>query len=498
MDLRTKDGYGTKQPRGGATTLLDLVTRDDQDTSLFPLTANITRFIRDEGMRTVPMTSVYQEFTFRGPAEFGQTFTFELAHTACGDLINGLFIQIRLADWIPAFDRERLRCGQYTVDSNVGPKWWTYINSLGTALLNEATLEVDDQVLERITGDACTVISTLFPDLNTQIGLSETIARQSISDLKAMDGSVSLPTDDMWITVPLCFSMLRERLTATFPLIACRDGTMRVRLSLKPFDQIVRSVTGIKACDDTPLGKTFNYFDARFREVGPIRKTLESFPNVPKMRQIQLLTYGTFVDGPYREMLLRQPFERPFREIQQFDFNEPLKFVVNKTGDDRITIQLPLEANQPVEEIVWFLRRKAAVKQNNDWINFSATLEKDYHPVFGPLEPLLIGAKIQGNGMEIVSQDEAWFRSHISRAHRGGKVAYDSFIYGYSFAKTPGEHDPTGSINASRLSSLRLVLDVKPPLPTTTADTEWEVHVFVFAFQWLRFGNGLCNKVFID
>jgi hypothetical protein len=148
------------------------------------------------------------------------------------------------------------------------------------------------------------------------------------------------------------------------------------------------------------------------------------------------------------------------------------------------------------------LRRKASISQNNNWINFSATLEKDYDPIFSPLEPLLIGAKIQGNGMDIVSQDEAWFRSHISRAHRSGKVAYDSFIYGYSFAKSPGEHDPTGSINASRLSSLRLTLDVKPPSVSTeasaTADTEWEVHVFVFAFQWLRFGNGLCNKVFID
>jgi hypothetical protein len=158
-------------------------------------------------------------------------------------------------------------------------------------------------------------------------------------------------------------------------------------------------------------------------------------------------------------------------------------------------VQLPLEANQPVEEIVWFLRRKAAITVNNDWVNYSAVLEKDYDPVFSPLEPLLIAGRLQGNGMDIVSQDEAWFRSHISRTHKGGKTAYDSFIYGYSFAQKPGEHDPTGSINASRLSTLRLTLDVKPPNST---DSEWEVHVFVFAFQWLRFGNGLCNKVFID
>ena len=199
-------------------------------------------------------------------------------------------------------------------------------------------------------------------------------------------------------------------------------------------------------------------------------------------------------------MLLRQPFERPFREIQQFDFNEPLKYVVNKSGNDKITVQLPLEANQPIEEIVWFLRRKASVTLNNDWVNYSATLEKDYDPVFSPLEPLLLSAKLQGNGMDIVCQDEAWFRSHISRAHKGGKTAYDSFIYGYSFARNPGEHDPSGSINASRLSTLRLTLDVKPPTLNTgtLTDSEWEVHVFVFAFQWLRFGNGLCNKVFID
>jgi hypothetical protein len=252
-------------------------------------------------------------------------------------------------------------------------------------------------------------------------------------------------------------------------------------------------------CEETPLGKTYAMNDLRFPKNGPIAINTPTLVNPRLINNINLLCQGIFVDGPYREMLLRQAFERPFREIQQFDFNEPLKYVVNKAGDDKITVQLPLEANQPIEEIVWFLRRRASVDLNNDWTNYSATLEKDYDPVFSPLEPLLVSAKLQGNGMDIVNQDEAWFRSHISRAHRGGKTSYDSFIYGYSFAKSPGEHNPTGSINASRLSSLRLVLDVKPPpVSTDGTTTEWEVHVLVFAFQWLRFENGVCNKVFMD
>lgn len=851
------DPYGSKQPRGHATTVLDLVSRDDQDNTLFPLSATISRFLtRDEGHRTIPFSSVMRECTFKGPAELGQRFLFELSDVNCGDLLQGLFIQIKMGDWLPDLIRSRLETGEYTYEYT-SLDIWTYLNSLGTAILEEATLEVDDQILERITGDSVDVISRLFPDLNTQIGLADSLGKKTVAEVKAWTGSRALPTEDGWITVPLVFSILREKTTATFPLLACRAGTVRVGVTLKRFDQIVRKVSGTRgSCTDTPLGKkitlvpkgikvstlaliilpdytaikysydgiawytspssiistvldnerqyksiayngrlwvavitedpihafswsedgiVWNFIrntigissntsilwdsniniwvayggnsivwsedgktwntssidieDFRIRSIvsdgtqfiaggyvstdpiafrstngkewypidtdafnsiiykivtngiiwiafseeriswsengidwtiatydpgiqvsrfnraivwdrgkwisssgmsgasllysldgkywrsivtNPIHvvtalasngsiwvssgtsefdsqllawssdgivwtlstvypfdmgstnniiwngsvwvtdsklysldgkewyttidssESIESWialgsnrvppfflensgsqlleplhttslvniqtPQVPPpLKQIQLLTYGVFVDGPYREMLLRQPFERPFREIQQFDFTEPLKYLINKTANDTVVIQLPLEANQPIEEILWIVRRKAAITQNNDWTNYSATLEKDYDPIFCPLEPLVSYAKIQANGMDIVSQPEAWFRSHIARAHKAGKVAYDSFIYGYSFARHPGQHDPTGSMNASRLNSLRLTLDVKTPQATTSSsDTEWQVKVFVFAFQWVRFGNGICNKVFID
>jgi hypothetical protein len=493
MDINHKDGYGTKIPKGSATTLLDLVSRDIQDNILFPLNSNITQFTRDDTLRTIPMSSVMREFTFRGPATFGQTFTFELADINCGDLISGMYIQLQLSDWLTELTRNKLINGTFV--PSTPSQLWTYCNSIGTSILQEASLEVDDQVLERITGDSVHVTSLLFPDLNTQVGLSDVLGIKSINYIKQATGIRHFFTEDGWITVPLVFSMLREKLTATFPLISCRAGTIRIRITLKKFSEVVRILSGSRvSCDDTPIGKVFQFIDNT--------KTINKLTNItaytdePQLKNIQLLTQGVFVDGPYREMLLRQPFERPFREIQQFDFTEPLKYVVNKSGNDLITVQLPLEANGPVEEIVWFLRRKAAVTLNNDWTNYSATLEKDYHPIFAPLEPLLLSARIQANGQDIIQKDEAWFRSQIARAHKSGKTSYDAFVYGYSFAKHPGQHDPTGTINASRLNSLRLTLDVKPP--GGSSDTEWEVHVFVYAFQWVRFGNGICNKVFID
>lgn len=494
MDINQKDGYGTKQPRGGSTTLLDLVSRDIQDNTLFPLDASLTKFLRDETLRTVPMSTLMREFTFKGPASLGQTFIFELGDINCGDLISGLFIQLQLGDWFTRMIRENLRNGKLSPRDPMG--LWTYCNSLGTAVLDHATLEVDDQILEKITGDSIHVSALLFPDLNTQYGIADSLGLKTIDRLKNLDGKKAFLTEDGWVTVPLMFSMLREKITATFPLIACRQGTMRVRVTLKKFDQLVRIVSGSRAsCVDSPLGKTVDFIDTTLALNKII--SVPVLPDEPDLRNIQLLTQGHFVEGEYRENLLRKPFERPYREIQHFDFTEPLKYLVNKTANDLITVQLPLEANQPVEEIVWFLRRKAAVTLNNDWTNYSATLERDYHPTFQPLEPLLVSAKIQANGLDLVNQDEAWFRSHISRAHRGGKKAYDSFLYGYSFSRHPGEHDPTGTMNASRLDSLRLTLNVRPPQGPSD-DKEWEVHVFVYAIQWVRFGNGICNKVFID
>lgn len=493
MDINHKDGYGTKQPKGSSTTLLDLVSRDIQDNTLFPLNANVTRFTRDEGLRTIPMAPVMREFTFKGPATFGQTFTFELGDMNCGDLISGLFIQVQLGDWLNGITRNKLING--TLIPTIPQELWTYSNSIGTSILEEATLEVDDQVLEKITGDSIHVTSLLFPDLNMQVGLADSLGKKSIGDIKNANGLTPFFTEEGWITVPLTFSMLREKLTATFPLIACRAGTMRIRVTLKKFSEIVRILSGSRAsCEDTPTGKSFQVVDTT--KIFYKLTQITAFTVDPPLKNIQLLTHGIFVDGPYREMLLREPFERPFREIQQFDFTEPLKYVVNKSGNDMITVQLPLEANGPVEEIVWFLRRKAAVTLNNDWTNYSATLEKDYDSTFAPLEPLLISAKIQANSIDIIQQDESWFRSQIARAHKSGKTSYDAFIYGYSFAKHPGQHNPSGTINASRLNSLRLTLNVKPP--GGSSDTEWEVHVFVYAIQWVRFGNGICNKVFID
>ena len=213
----------------------------------------------------------------------------------------------------------------------------------------------------------------------------------------------------------------------------------------------------------------------------------------PPFKSVQLLTYGAFVDGPLRTRMLREPFELMHRELHTFYFDEPLKYAIGKR-EDAVRIQLPLEANHPIEQIIWFVRRKA-VRQNNEWTNFCGAVETEWNPVVGTI-PMLVSAAVQVNGTVICDADEQFYREGISSVHRGGYAAYSRFIYGYSFAKSPGEHQPSGSLNASRVNSLRLTLDVKTP--SGVADPSWEVKVFCIGINWMRFENGLANPMFED
>ena len=98
------------------------------------------------------------------------------------------------------------------------------------------------------------------------------------------------------------------------------------------------------------------------------------------------------------------------------------------------------------------------------------------------------------NGIPIVEAEEEFFRAHIASKHKGGFAAYSRFVYGWSFAETPGAFQPTGSANMSRANTLRLTLEVRPPADGGL----WEVKVFCVALNWMRYENGLANAVFED
>lgn len=594
---------------GPIVTLLDLTNRDIQENDIFPIRSEITWFTRDQERRLLPFAPTVQETPLRGPGAFGQRFTFDLGSIVVGDLLLGTALQIRLDHWLDPQTQNVYAAGKLTYQDRANA--WEYANSLGTSIIQLAELEVDGKTLETIDGDFIQTYQALFAEYNTQFGISYDHLG-SVPVNRLLDGVRKprlFPVENGNLNCLLPFFFMRTRLREAFPMIAVREGYVKIHITLRPFEECVRQMRGFRdECTSvpppTPIPFTFstcqwtynpsvlsgvwdipppfsfsytsgtetylwNYssetqraswdtvptnsftisslyrwtaatrlwsptppiFNIAYQDpvlpskyyywdgvpgawrsglgpppdAGPPLFDLTYGNNVwtsvvgdwsvaaPPFKSVQLLTYGAIVDGSYRSKMLREPFEILHRQVQTFYFDEPLKYSIGKR-QDAIRIQLPLEANHPIEEIIWFVRRKGT-GLNNEWTNFTGVLESEWN-ARAATKPMLQNAIIQANGMVLCDADEQFYREGIASAHRGGFAAYSRFIYGYSFAKSPGEHQPSGSLNASRLNSLRLTLDVMPP--GGVLDASWEVKVFCIAMNWMRFENGLANPMFED
>jgi hypothetical protein len=182
--------------------------------------------------------------------------------------------------------------------------------------------------------------------------------------------------------------------------------------------------------------------------------------------------------------------------VVETTFAEPLKYTVNRSAGEFIQISLPLtEANGPIKQILFFLRRNATITQFNDWNNYSAVLDNELDPIWNPSKPLLQHAQLQIGTAVWADQPERWWRATSNSAMPGGVRGYGDYIYGYNFAQVPTDFSPSGSVNASRVD---MKLNLTVAAPGGKADGEWTVTVFIIGYNWLRFQNGLANLVFMD
>ena len=488
------------RPRGDFTTVIDIAPRNDQDNYFFPLGSEKSWFHRDP-FTVYPSTMANQEIIHKGAASWGGRLTFELGSLVCGDLLQCLLLQIRLGSWYDPTVLLNLSTANYTVDLSSNP--WTYINSLGTSIIEYAEFEVGDQTLERIDGEFIKTYAAMMPDENTIFGVATdgtgtTNPYNVANNTQSMNPNRPWPTQNGVYFCLLPFFFMRTRFKQVFPLLSCTEGTVRVHVQLRPFDQCVRSTTGARtSCTETPLGSTVTF------NSGAVSYTVPSI--IPAFQDFRILTYSALVDGKARHAYIQKPFEQMNKFVTRFHFDEPYQYLTSKTNSskDTVDISLPLELNHPCQELFWVFRRKG-VAINNEWASFQPALETQI-AVGRIVQPWLTYATLRINGFVLDQAEGEWWRDGIAKAHKGGWNSWASSIYGYSFAREPDEHQPSGSANMSRASSIKLDLRVRvPPAVSVPSGFDgnvaqgWEVIVFAIHLNWLRFENGLCQKLFED
>jgi hypothetical protein len=484
--------FGTKAPIGEMKKIVSLVDRSAFDEFVYPRSEMSTRF--------QPDFKPYHNFThesvvwsFSGSPAWGQRITFSVPWPWQGDFLNYIALRLKPSHWLPPAAAAHIGPDRADWVPLVPNDFWVWANSLGTAAIERAEMEVDGVIIESFSGDW----------LNVWNKTCHTVGKGAAFD-DALYASYKDPppvsrfrvSDDGYLYCYLPFWFTKHA-NAAFPLLSCSGpDTVRFHITLRPFKDVVRRIGTAAGCgaDESPLGSSFVVRDYTF----PFYKTETVRCNdvIPGFEAADILCGISNIDGGLREEYIHMPHEILAEPVVETDFAEPLKYVVNTGAADTVKVQLPLTvANGPIRQLLFFLRRKASVSEWRDWNNYSATLRGESDPVWNPTQPLLVRAALQVGTATWADEEEKWWRASGDVLLPGGIRAFGNYIYAYNFAEKPAEFSPSGSLNASRVD-LRLNLTVAPPGGAT--DGEWSVHVFLVGTNWLRFEKGLANWVFMD
>ena len=482
--------FGDKAPIGEMKKVVSLVDRSTFDEFVYPRNELSTRF--------QPAFKPYHNFTqesvvwsFSGSPAWGQRITFSVPWPWQGDFLNWIALRLKPASWLPPVAAGHLGPDRADWVPLRAAEFWVWANSLGTAAIERAEMEVGGVVVESFSGDWLNVWNKTSHDVGGAAAFDDAVYASYAEPPPVSRFRVS---DDGYVYCYLPFWFAKHVNTA-FPLLSCSGpDTVRFHITLRPFKDVVRRIGTAAECGETPLGSTFTVRDYTF----PFYKTETVTCNstIPGFESADIVCGISNIDGGLREAYIHSPHEILTEPVVETDFAEPLKYVVNTGATDTIKVQLPLTvANGPIRQLFFFLRRKAAVQEWRDWNNYSATLRGEADAVWNPTTPLLVRAQLQVGTAIWADEEERWWRASGDVLVPGGIRAYGNFIYVYNFAERPSEFSPSGSLNASR-ADLRLNLTVAPP--DGSADGEWTVHVFLVGTNWMRFEKGLANWVFMD
>ena len=195
---------------------------------------------------------------------------------------------------------------------------------------------------------------------------------------------------------------------------------------------------------------------------------------------------------------------RRFAQLSHEYLIEQLQF----TGSESVSstkLNSKLSFNHPCKELVWFASKKLSTDtvqvQNNNWFNYTtaqnvidittnAPYNKNllHNKAVGSTNPITT-AKLILNGNDRFSVRNGSYFNLVQPFQHHENIPTNAGINVYSFALKPEEHQPSGTLNMSRIDTATLSLDLNSTLTTTNMSST--VNVYAVNYNVLRILSGM-------
>ena len=201
---------------------------------------------------------------------------------------------------------------------------------------------------------------------------------------------------------------------------------------------------------------------------------------------------------------------RRFAQLSHEYLIEQLQF----TGQEAIassTVKTKLNFNHPCKELVWFIAKDTDANANN-WFNYTTKstavntllttnaalnetlMQSDINYIAstssGPSNPVKL-AKLVLNGNDRFYERPGRYFNLIQPYQHHENIPSNAGINVYSFALKPEEHQPSGTLNMSRIDTAVLNLTFEADITGAYVSSEYTLFVYAVNYNVLRILSGM-------
>jgi hypothetical protein len=409
--------------------------------------------------------------TFNGTAGYGQTVNCQISRN--GDLINRVYLQVSLP---------RITETATTTAIHAGTR---YVNYVGLRLIKSVLIEIGGQQIDKHYSDWLYIWNELSLPRGKRYGYDTMVGADK--DFTTYNNTT--------LYIPLEFWFCRN-VGLALPLIALQYHEVKIKID---FD--TKANCAFVAVNDATTNEA-----------------LADPANVPDITDMSLWVDYIFLDTDER---------RRFAQLSHEYLIEQLQFTGTETLNNNTTNRIKLNFNHPCKELVWVAKPKFNKKAS--WYNYTnidnVDLTKDglvdvlpkstsnyitdfttSNYMFGynfattattslNASTPFADAILQLNGNDRFSVRDGAYFSYVQPYQHHTNIPSNPGISVYSFALKPEDHQPSGTLNMSRIDTATLMITTKDVKNATsggaTAATFDGINIYAVNYNVLRILSGM-------
>ena len=378
------------------------------------------------------------ENVFNGTAGFGKRVTAQISRN--GDLIHRIYVQIQT----PIL---------------TGASIW--VDYIGLRLLQDVEIEIGGQRIDKHYSQWLYIWNELSLPVGKQPAWKKMVGSEGLAALVSGQSNGGV----MNLFVPLEFWFNRN-VGLALPLIALQYHEVKVNIDFETLSNCLQYANG----------------GASSAVVGTHVST-------------DLVKASLWVDYIYLDTDERRRFAQLSHEylIEQLQFTGDESLTVSTTA--ATTQRIKMNFNHPVKELVWVVQndnRLGLGSGSNNWINFATdavsvgTSSVTNYGLCNTIDESA-STNIQLNGQDRFYPREGSYFNLVQPYQHHENTGGNPGINVYSFALKPEEHQPSGTLNFSRIDTAYLNMKVASFAAGTTAKCK----IFAVNYNVLRIMSGM-------